>query len=658
MLNATEPLHIVFISDENYVMPTVVAISSIYHNKNINAHYCIHVICCEVTDKSKELFRNLNSDNFEVQVVEVQQSDELAECKIKNLHVSTAALYKFNIANLFPDIDRLLYLDGDILVQNNLETIFEIDISDVYAAVVKDYKPMTYNPPQVEKLGVNHSAYFNSGVMLLNLKKFREDDLFHKLLDYRLHGINFFMDQDALNVVFAEKVVYLPLYYNVMSSVMGYFTLDALASYYELGDVESKKDIYSKAIIVHLCTKYKPWKYSNVPFADEWYHYYQLSPINEPLCRDVLEEVDFQTFKEFDLNATKTEKESIVPDIDVIVSLTSFPARINSVHFTIQSLLNQSYLPKQIILWLANEQFPNAEKELPEELLKLQDGGIFIIKWCDDLRPHKKYYYAMQEYADMPIITVDDDVIYSENTVQQLVESYKKFPFAVSALRAHRIKLTEEKQIAPYRFWKREIKDVGIPSLALCATGVGGVLYPPHILPPETFNKSRIQEVCLNADDLWLKTMELINYVPVVLAGAPAKLEYVPHSQEVALWKENDTNGGNDTQLETLLETYNHWHSANDTLLERLSLSVNMYQKVVSFYSKRDNKRMERQLRFYRNEINAIHASWSYRIGRFITFIPRKIRGGLRCYQEHGLSYTLDRLLVHLHLKDDPYKKR
>ena len=203
-----------------------------YHNKNINAHYCIHVICCEVTDKSKELFRNLNSDNFEVQVVEVQQSDELAECKIKNLHVSTAALYKFNIANLFPDIDRLLYLDGDILVQNNLETIFEIDISDVYAAVVKDYKPMTYNPPQVEKLGVNHSAYFNSGVMLLNLKKFREDDLFHKLLDYRLHGINFFMDQDALNVVFAEKVVYLPLYYNVMSSVMGYFTLDALASYY------------------------------------------------------------------------------------------------------------------------------------------------------------------------------------------------------------------------------------------------------------------------------------------------------------------------------------------------------------------------------------------------------------------------------------------
>lgn len=658
MLNATDPLHIVFISDENYVMPTVVAISSIYHNRNINLQYCIHVICCEVAEKNKELFRNLNNDNFEVKVVEVRQSDDLAECKIKNLHVSTAALYKFNIANLFPDIDKLLYLDGDILVQDNLETIFKIDISNVYAAVVKDYKPMTYNPPQVEKLGVNHSAYFNSGVMLLNLKKFREDDLFHKLLNYRLHGINFFMDQDALNVVFGEKVVYLPLYYNVMSSVMGYFTLDDLTSYYELSNIESKKDIYSRAIIVHLCTKYKPWTYSNVPFAEEWYHYYQLSPISKPLCREILEEVSFQTFKEFDLETAKTEKESIVQDVNVIVSLTSFPARVNSVHFTIQSLLKQTYLPKQIVLWLAKEQFPNAEKELPEELLKLQDSGVFIIKWCDDLKPHKKYYYAMQEYADMPIITVDDDVIYSENTVQQLVESYKKFPFAVSALRTHRIKVTEEKQIAPYRFWKREIKDVGIPSLALCATGVGGVLYPPHILPSETFNKYRIQEVCLNADDLWLKTMELINYVPVVLAGIPTKLEFVPHSQEVALWKENDTNGRNDTQLETLLEMYNHWHGANDTLLDRLSMSVNMYQNVVLFYRNLRDNHMKRQLRLYRNEIHSIHASWSYRIGRFITFIPRKIRGGLQCYQEHGLSYTLDRLLVHLHLKDDLYKKR
>ena len=56
---------------------------------------------------------------------------------------------------------------------------------------------------------------------------------------------------------------------------------------------------------------------------------------------------------------------------------------------------------------------------------------------------------------------------------------------------------------------------------------------------------------------------------------------------------------------------------------------------------------------FYKNEIELIHASASYRIGRFITFIPRKLRGGIRCYREHGWSYTWQRVLVHLGIKKD-----
>lgn len=641
-------LHVVFICDENYVMPTVVAISSIYANKKAESTYCIHVICSDVSENSRRLFDELNHDGFQVQIVDVQQSKELEECKIRNLHVSTAALYKFNIANLFPDLDKLLYLDGDILVQQDLESLFAFDISQVYAAVVKDYKPMTYSPTQVEKLKIKHSAYFNSGVMLLNLKKFREDDLFHKLLEYRLHGINFFMDQDALNVVFQEKVIYLPLYYNVMTSVMGFFTLEELVSYYEVTGVQSKKEIYEKASIVHLCTKYKPWKYSNVPFADEWYRYYKLSPIRDPLCRDVLDQAEFQTFKEFDLSAKGMAG---FEDPEVIVSLTSFPARIASVHMTVQSLLEQTYSSKRVILWLAKEQFPHGEKDLPQQLVSLQNKDRFTIEWCDDLRPHKKYFYAMQKYPDVPIITVDDDVIYQDTMVQQLVDSYKRFPYAVSALRVHRIRLTEEKEIAPYKFWEREIKDVGVPSLALCATGVSGILYPPHILPAETFNKARIQEFCLNADDLWLKTMELINHVPVVLAASPSAINYIPDSQEIALWKENDKKGANDSQLEVLVSFYNNWCGTKDTLLNRLALSTNMYRQLASSYNRRNCMRIEKQVKQCKKEMKALESSWSYRIGRAITFLPRKIRGGIRCYKENGMRYTIIRLAQKLKLR-------
>lgn len=56
------------------------------------------------------------------------------------------------------------------------------------------------------------------------------------------------------------------------------------------------------------------------------------------------------------------------------------------------------------------------------------------------------------------------------------------------------------------------------------------------------------------------------------------------------------------------------------------------------------------------DEAALIRASASYRIGRFITFIPRKIRGGVRCYREHGWRYTWQRVLVHLGVKEDPYK--
>lgn len=67
-------------------------------------------------------------------------------------------------------------------------------------------------------------------------------------------------------------------------------------------------------------------------------------------------------------------------------------------------------------------------------------------------------------------------------------------------------------------------------------------------------------------------------------------------------------------------------------------------------------RQLEMQLEFANQEIDNIHRSASYRIGRFVTFIPRKIRGGIRCYREHGWSYTWERVLVHLRVKEDPYR--
>ena len=112
----------------------------------------------------------------------------------------------------------------------------------------------------------------------------------------------------------------------------------------------------------------------------------------------------------------------------IIVSFTTYPKRISSAHKIVENMLSQSLKAEKILLYLAEEQFPNKEKDLPKELTELQGQGAVEIKWCDDLRSHKKYFYAMQEYPENLIVTVDDDLVYPVDMLQSLYYSYLCFP--------------------------------------------------------------------------------------------------------------------------------------------------------------------------------------------------------------------------------------
>ena len=96
---------------------------------------------------------------------------------------------------------------------------------------------------------------------------------------------------------------------------------------------------------------------------------------------------------------------------DVIVSLTSFPARINTVWMVVESLKNQTLRPMKIILWLSKEQFPT-KQDIPNSLWECEDS-LFEVRIVDgDIRSHKKYYYVLQEYPDKSFVTCDDDIYY------------------------------------------------------------------------------------------------------------------------------------------------------------------------------------------------------------------------------------------------------
>lgn len=195
----------------------------------------------------------------------------------------------------------------------------------------------------------------------------------------------------------------------------------------------------------------------------------------------------------------------------IIVSLTTYPARISTVWITIASLLEQTMKPYKVILWLAEEQFP--EHKMPDSLEKMKQRGLEI-RFCEDLKPHKKYYYAMQEYQDYYIITADDDIFYPGNCIELLWKTYEEHPNNIICQWSHRIGFDGSDEFQSYNVWVDNNKET--PSYATLAVGCGGVLYPPNSLPAETFNKQRIKDYALRADDLWLKCMEVLQGKKVI----------------------------------------------------------------------------------------------------------------------------------------------
>lgn len=243
----------------------------------------------------------------------------------------------------------------------------------------------------------------------------------------------------------------------------------------------------------------------------------------------------------------KEEASNLVFGINpnIVVSLTSFSARFEKLPLTLKSLLNQSVKPDKIIVWLDD----NAK--ITYELQALQKYGI-TFRWKKEvIKPHKKYFYAMQEFSDSIIITVDDDLIYPPDLIKSLLKTWRKFPDCVCARRVHKITFDTQGRLNPYNDWILEYKKINEPSHELCATGVGGVLYPPHIFDEKVFNIDAINKFCLEADDIWLKWHELRLGVKVVWAkNSMVHPPVVLGSQSVALSKKNVQESKNDNFIE------------------------------------------------------------------------------------------------------------
>lgn len=242
-------------------------------------------------------------------------------------------------------------------------------------------------------------------------------------------------------------------------------------------------------------------------------------------------------------------------EVPIVVSLTSFPDRLESIHICLKSLLLQELKPDRIIVYLGND---SSDEQITPEMQALKKYGIeYRIDSEKNLIAHKKYFYAMQEFPDSIIVTADDDLYYPSNWLKSLYESYLKYPNAISARRVHKMRYDSCGELLPYNNWIDQCRSENEPSFYLFGTGGSGKLYPPHILVKETFNDNVFMDICKFADDVWLKCMEVLSDVPTVwVPSFEVDLESVKQASRYKLSNDNVHNCLNDELLKNVMNKY------------------------------------------------------------------------------------------------------
>jgi len=239
-------------------------------------------------------------------------------------------------------------------------------------------------------------------------------------------------------------------------------------------------------------------------------------------------------------------------DKRVVVSLTSFPKRISNVRVVIECLLRQTIAPDMIVLWLSTEQFPNQYDDLPTNLKNIKSDRVKIRFVEGDIRSHKKYYYAFKEYPNDYVITVDDDIFYPPNMIDELLRAKEKYGNAVIGRYCLVMKYKENGEPFPYNKWADDY-EINTPD-AFLGTG-GGTLFEPSKLYKDVLNIELAAKLAPLADDVWLNAMIRLAKLPIKIISKELLMPIITKGDQ-RLTQVNVYENQNDKQIKAVSEYY------------------------------------------------------------------------------------------------------
>ena len=237
--------------DDNYIHLLKIALSSLIENASKNYKYDVCILHTTLSKESKKYIKEIKSKNVRISFHNVHASMELLSKKLNvRDYYTLTTYYRLILPRTFWTIDKAIYLDSDIVVRGDISKMFEYDLGDNLVGAVPDASVQIFDEfitYAENALGIPHERYFNAGVLLMNLKAMREMH-FEKKVEDLVKKVSFKVaqDQDLLNVICKDRVLYLPAEWNVMP----------------LGE---KKD---NPLLIHYNLILKPWKQDDVMYED------------------------------------------------------------------------------------------------------------------------------------------------------------------------------------------------------------------------------------------------------------------------------------------------------------------------------------------------------------------------------------------------------
>ena len=343
------------------------------------------------------------------EIVNVKKTDHnLRDFHLPNAILSYAAFFRYFIADEVQE-DRVLYLDSDTIVNAKLDDLFTLDLQGYAIAAVQDF---------------NHEGWlttFNSGVMLIDAKKWRAKNSTQSLLELTVqHHEHVYGDQGVLNMYFGDQWLHLDKEYNFMVGLDQFLHLSGNKEWYQsdyYGNYEPK--------IIHYTSESKPWTHITLTrFRKLWWFYYGLNWNDVLLSSDITK----RSFNE--LVGAPLYHTCIFTNSAAMESLEYLLSELPEVHFTILAHTNFAPFVVDFQSHLNLSLFPNFNPFNMKETLDKMDFYL-------DINHEGEIANIIEEVhrRNKPIFTFDNTShdssgrsrVFSSAEPDKMVEAIRKF---------------------------------------------------------------------------------------------------------------------------------------------------------------------------------------------------------------------------------------